>query len=345
MKKAILYQKFSDGKLRCDACFHKCLIVEGKTGICGVRKNIKGELYLLVYGKAAAFNIDPVEKKPLFHFYPGSEVFSFGTFGCNFACDFCQNWDISQEPKNRSRGGGLPIEDNYWGESLPPSKIIEFCQDKNISQIAYTYNEPTIWEEYAEETMKLAKKTGMKNIWVSNGYMSERTLEFISPYLDAINVDLKSFSEEFYKEIVKAKLEPVKENIKNIWQKGIWEEVTTLVIPGLNDSSQELSKIAEFLVNISSDLPWHLSAFYPNYKMRNKMPTSQEILMKAYEIGKTAGLKYVYTGNIPDVSLESTYCPKCNELLIKRQGIEMIENNLKGSHCPKCYEKIAGRWG
>ena len=331
-----LYRKLNNDTIQCLACNNYCVIPNGKTGICGVRQNENGKLKLLVDNKAVAVNLDPIEKKPLFHFFPGSIAFSLGTFGCNFGCEFCQNWDISQAPKETT------IE--FWGEDWPPEKIINYCQKHNISVIAYTYNEPTIWTEYALAIMKLAHKNKIKNVWVSNGYMSKETLKLIAPYLDAINVDLKSFREEFYQKVVHAHIEPVKENIKKIWEMGIWEEVTTLIIPSFNDSENELKEIAQFLVTISPDLPWHISAFYPNYKMLDVPSTSKETLLKAYHIGKDAGLKYVYTGNIPDSNYESTYCPNCGFKLIERWGIEMIENNLLGDKCPKCGTKIAGRF-
>jgi pyruvate formate lyase activating enzyme len=331
-----LYRKLNNDTIQCLACNNYCVIPNGKTGICGVRQNENGKLKLLVDNKAVAVNLDPIEKKPLFHFFPGSIAFSLGTFGCNFGCEFCQNWDISQAPKETT------IE--FWGEDWPPEKIISYCQKHNISVIAYTYNEPTIWAEYALAIMKLAHKNKIKNVWVSNGYMSKETLKLIAPYLDAINVDLKSFREKFYQKVVHAHIEPVKENIKKIWEMGIWEEVTTLIIPGFNDSENELKEIAQFLVTISPDLPWHISAFYPNYKMLDVPSTPKETLLKAYHIGKNAGLKYVYTGNIPDSNYESTYCPNCGFKLIERWGIEMIENNLLGDKCPKCGTKIAGRF-
>ena len=340
MKKVILYEKLKDNEVHCEACHHHCLISDKRTGICGVRQNIDGDLYLLVYGKAISVNTDPIEKKPLFHFLPGQKAFSLGTLGCNFACNFCQNWEISQAPKPFDKTQGI----KYWGEEWPPQKIVDYCKDNKIPIIAYTYNEPTVWIEYALDTMKLAKKEGIKNIWVSNGFMSEKSLNLIAPYLDAINIDLKSFSEDFYQKICKGRLEPVKENIKKIWKMGIWIEATTLIIPGFNDSEKELGQIAKFLMEISKDLPWHISAFYPCYKMLTQLPTSQEILISACEIGKKTGLRYVYTGNIPNSNYESTYCPKCNSLIIERWDMEVLENNLKNGKCPKCNTKIQGIW-
>ena len=336
MKKAILYEKLKDNKVCCEACYHHCLISDKETGICGVRQNIDGDLYLLVYGRAISVNIDPIEKKPLFHFLPGQKAFSLGTMGCNFACDFCQNWEISQIPRN--------LDLIHTGEEWEPKKVVKYCKDNKIPIIAYTYNEPSIWVEYALDTMKLAKKEGIKNIWVSNGFMSEKSLKLITPYLDAINIDLKSFSNNFYKKICKGQLNPVKENIKKIWKMGIWEEVTTLIIPGLNDSEKELKQIAKFLVKISKDIPWHISAFYPCYKMLDIIPTPEETLISAYKIGKKAGLNYVYTGNIPNSNYESTFCPKCNTLVVERWGMEVLENNLKNGKCPKCKTKIQGKW-
>ncbi len=340
MKKAILYKKLTDNKVQCLACSHKCIINEEQTGICGVRQNKQGDLYLLVHNKPISVNIEPVEKKPLFHFLPGEKIFSLGTIGCNFGCEFCQNWEISQLPKtiDAIRQTGYERQQETW----MPETIVQHCLESKIPMIAYTYNEPTIWTEYAYETMKLAKEKGIKNIWVSNGFMSQETLDLISPYLDAINIDLKSFSEDFYKNICKARLEPVKENIKKIHEKGIWLEVTTLIIPKINDSDKELQQIAEFLKNISENIPWHISAFYPGYKMVDISSTPKESLIKAYQIGKQAGLKYVYIGNTPDAEYESTYCPKCNFLLIKRLGLDMIENKIQDGKCPKCNTEIKG---
>jgi len=337
MKKLALYAKTEDNRVMCLACNHHCHISDTKTGICGIRQNQKGDLHLLTYGKAIAANIDPIEKKPLFHFLPGTEIFSLGTYGCNFGCDFCQNFDISQATKRNSKIGN-------WGQDWSPNKIVQFCKNNHIPNIAYTYNEPTIWVEYALDIMKLAKDRGLKNVWVSNGYMSKETLDLIAPYLDAINIDLKSISNDFYIKYCKAKLEPVKNNIKDIWQRGIWEEITTLIIPSLNDSDNELKQIAEFIYGISHDLIWHISAFYPAYKMMNRPPTPLKTLLRAYEIGREVGLKYVYTGNVPNSEYESTYCPKCNELLIKRLGMAVLENHLNKDKCHKCNTKISGVW-
>lgn len=334
MRKARLYRKLKDKKVKCLACNHKCGIVEGKRGICGVRENKEGELYLLVYGKAAVFHVDPIEKKPLYHFLPGSEVASVGTVGCNFSCKFCQNWEISQLVKT---------QDVELGEDLEPSKIVDIAVKRKIPSIAYTYNEPAIFVEYAYDTMRLAKKKGIKNVFVSSGYESDESLKLIKPYLDGINIDLKSFSEEFYRKICGARLKPVLDTIKKIHELGVWLEITTLVIPGKNDSDSELRKIAGFISRIDKNIPWHVSAFYPMYKMLDVPATSHEKLIKAYDIGKKY-LNYVYVGNVRDEERSNTYCSKCNELLIKREGYFTTVENLKDGKCGSCGEKIKGVW-
>ncbi len=336
MRKAKLYKKLNSEAVQCLACNHRCVIPNGQTGICGARKNINGELYLLTHSRAAAFHIDPIEKKPFFHFLPGSLAFSFGTLGCNFACKFCQNFEISQALKEKI------IPEEKIGTFLPPKEIINYAKKYNIPTIAYTYNEPTIFVEYAYETMKLAKENGLKNVWVSNGFFSNETFSLIAPYLDAINIDIKSFSDDFYHKIVGARIEPVKENIKKVYEKNIWLELTTLIIPSYNDSKKELGNIASFIKDISPDIPWHISRFFPAYKMNNIEPTPEKILLEAYNIAKDVGLNYVYLGNMPNEKYESTYCPKCNKLLIKRLGFKILENKLKNNTCPNCQEKIPG---
>lgn len=342
MLKAKLFKKLKNSRIQCLACNHYCKISEGKTGICGVRKNIAGQLNLLVYGRPVAINIDPIEKKPLFHFLPGSEIFSLGTYGCNFRCSFCQNWDISQLSKGYQNFEEL-IKKTC--EEWPPEKIVDYCRKNQIPGIAYTYNEPTIFVEYAYDTMKLAAKSGIKNVFVSNGYESKETVEYIAPYLDAINIDLKSFRDEFYNRLCGAKLEPVLKTIKLIQQKKIWQEITTLLIPEENDSEKEIQEIAKFIASIDKNIPWHLSRFYPAYQMANKETTSIGILEKAYEIGKKAGLNYIYLGNVLTEKYESTYCPKCSEKLIKRIGYSInITDSFKNGRCLKCGENIPGIW-
>jgi len=271
------------------ACEHRCKIGVGKTGVCGVRKNVDGRLELLVREKTTGVGIDPIEKKPLYHFLPGSLVYSIGTWGCNFKCQFCQNAWMSQ--KNEELG----IK-NY---ELKTREIVDYCVGNKIPSIAFTYNEPTIWSEWAVEIMKEARsgRSGIRGVFVTNGYMTLETLDYLNGYIDAYNVDLKSNSDDFYRQICGGRLEVVKRNIAEIYRRKKWIEVTTLLIPGKNDSREEIEAIAKFLVNISKYLPWHISAFYPDYKMTDVESTSYEKLMEAKEIGKRVGLKYVYIGN------------------------------------------------
>jgi pyruvate formate lyase activating enzyme len=330
-------QKINDNTIECLACSHRCKISKGQTGICGVRKNISGTLKLLVYGRAVGINVDPMEKKPLFHFYPGSQIFSIATVGCNFRCLFCQNWYISQYHKSHTHD-----EIQKSGQKLSPKQIVKYCLDHKIGSVSFTYNEPGIFFEYAYDTAKLAKEKDLKTVYVSNGFESREALEKIKPYLDAINTDLKGNTEEFYRKICGARMQPVKDNIKWIWEQGIWQEVTTLVIPNLNDSEKDLTEIAEFLASVSKDMPWHISRYFPAWKM-TEPPTPVSTLEKAYNIGKKAGLKYVYIGNVPDPGKEDTYCPKCKKTVIKRSGY-YVENYLKGDKCPDCKEIISGKF-
>jgi len=293
MHEALLYEKLENRKVRCNACNHRCLIAESRRGICGVRENRGGKLYSLVYGKIIAEHIDPIEKKPLYHFMPGSFSLSIATVGCNFRCLHCQNADISQISKEK------PEEVEISGEDIKPKKIIQDALDNKCPSISYTYTEPTIFVEYALDCMKLAKEEGLRNVWVSNGYMTKECLDLVGEYLDAANIDLKAFSEEFYQEVCGAKLKPVLENLVEIKKRRIWLEVTTLIIPGKNDSEKELKQIAGFIKNeLGDDTPWHVSRFFPYYKLKDVPPTPVEKVYQATEIGKKAGLKYVYAGNV-----------------------------------------------
>lgn len=292
MKKALFFEQLDRNRVKCQLCNHFCIINNGNTGICGVRKNIDGILYSLNYGKIIAENIDPIEKKPLYHFLPKTKTYSIAAIGCNFKCKNCQNADISQ-------ASNLKNDDTVPGIETSPQDIIKRALDNNCQSIAYTYTEPTIFYEFALETMKLAKKANLKNIWVSNGYFSQEVIQQASKYLDAINIDLKFFKEKSYQEICGAKLEPVLENLKIIKKLNIWLEVTTLIIPTINDSDKELKQIAEFIKKeLREDVPWHVSAFYHTYKMLDILPTPKETILRAVDIGKKVGLKNVYPGNI-----------------------------------------------
>jgi len=338
MIEALLYKKLKNKAVACYACSHQCLILEGKRGICRVRENQKGKLYSLVYGKAIAAHLDPIEKKPFFHFLLGSYSLSIATVGCNFKCLHCQNSDISQMPKDN--------QDLILGEDLSPEKIVERAIKEKAPSISYTYTEPTIFLEYALETMKLAKNQGLKNNWVTNGYMSQKTLKLIAPYLDAANLDLKFFKDVLYQKISGAKLQPVLDSLVLMKKLKIWVEVTTLAIPGYTDQGPEnirmnqFEDIAKFIKNkLGAETPWHISRFYPAYKMSRLSPTPVETIQRAYQVGKKTGLKYVYTGNIPNHQGENTYCPNCNHLVIERFGYEIVRFDKNG-FCPKCQTRI-----
>lgn len=333
MKEAFLYEKVGDGKVKCNLCSHRCVIAEGGKGICQVRENRGGTLYSLVYGKAVAKNVDPIEKKPFFHFLPGSYSFSVATVGCNFRCSFCQNFEISQTVRDEGR---------VIGEEFLPEDIVRCAVGHNCESISYTYTEPTIFMEYAYDTACLAKEKGIRNNFVTNGYMTEEALDFLHPRLDAANVDLKAFSDKFYTEMCGAKLKPVLSSIAKMKSLGIWVEVTTLIIPTMNDSSGELRQIAEFIKSVGEEIPWHVSRFHPTYRVNDIPSTSTDILDKAREIGREAGLRYVYTGNLPGDDGENTYCYKCGKLLIRRYGFRVLENVLIDGKCPECGAKIDG---
>jgi len=292
MKEVYLYRKLPNKKVQCQNCAHYCVIEDGKRGICGVRENKEGKLYSLVYGKACAVHIDPIEKKPFYHFLPGTYSLSIATVGCNFACHSCQNWTISQGPKIFKT-----IED----KEILPKKIVELALKNNLPSISYTYTEPAVFSEYALDTMKLAKKAGLKNAWVSNGFWSEELFDLISPYLDAANIDLKSFEDKFYIKYCGGKLQPVLDTLKRLKKKKIWVEITTLVIPGLNDSEENFKKISKFIKKeLGSDVPWHISRFFGaiSWKLRDIPDTSLATLKKAEQIAKKIGLKYVHLGNV-----------------------------------------------
>jgi pyruvate formate lyase activating enzyme len=332
MKEAMLYDKLEDNQVRCALCAHRCLIKPGRLGTCGVRENQDGTLYSLVYAWAVSANVDPIEKKPLYHFLPGTGTFSIATVGCNFRCDFCQNADISQASKGERW--------RRWSQELPPEQVVNLAQKHRCASIAYTYTEPTIFFEYAYDTAKIATARGLKNVFVTNGYMTEEALCEIEPYLDAANVDLKSFSDEFYRRTCGAQLQPVLNSIRLMHQMDVLVEVTTLIVPGQNDSDEELRQIAQFLADISLDLPWHISRFVPHYKMTDVPPTPVETLHRAAEIGYETGLRYVYAGNVPGDRYESTYCPNCGEIAIQRFGYH-TRLKLDGDRCKNCGHQLA----
>jgi len=331
MKEALLYTPLEDKKVDCFLCAHKCRIQEGKFGFCGVRQNIRGVLYSRNYGRIVAANIDPVEKKPLYHFFPGSTAFSIACAGCNFRCAFCQNWQISQ----------LDFIDGEPGEPSTPDKIVTLAKESGSRSIAYTYTEPTIYFEFAIEACRLAKEEGLRNIFVTNGYMTPHAISMIRPYLDAANVDLKFFKDSSYKRVCAGHLAPVLESIRLLKEADVWTEVTTLVIPGENDSSEELSGIADFIASVGKDIPWHISRFHPDYKFDRYDSTPESTLKLAYDLGKKAGLYHIYAGNVYGWG-QDTFCASCKKLLVKREGFEIAQLHVRQGKCAFCQAKLAG---
>jgi pyruvate formate lyase activating enzyme len=336
---AWLSKKLDSGKILCQACSQSCSLYEGEYGTCGVRRVEDGELRLLVYAIAAAVNVDPVEKKPMFHFLPKSRAFSLGTVGCNFSCTFCQNYDISQYPREHDH--------QIIGRELPPERIVEMAIEHDCDSIAYTYNEPIVFFEYTYDTAKIAHENGLKNIYVTSGYETKKAIDLLAPYIDGMNIDIKSFSNDFYKEICGARLKPVLDAVTYAHEKGIWIEITTLLIPGKNDSNEEIRSIAKFIANLDISIPWHLSAFHPTYKMLDAPRTPESTLLRAYKIGQEEGLKYVYIGNVDNEDYESTYCPSCQKRVIDRSGNigQFVINELdKSGTCPHCGYALEGVW-
>jgi pyruvate formate lyase activating enzyme len=329
MKEAMFYRKLTGKRVKCDLCPHNCVIPDGGTGFCGVRGNEKGRLYSLVYSLPVSVAIDPIEKKPLFHFAPGTKTLSLATVGCNLKCKFCQNWEISQE------------YGEIHGNEMMPEEVVELAKKNNVSGISYTYTEPTVFFEYALDIMKLAKKEGLYNMWVSNGYTNPEPIKMISKYLDAINIDLKG-DDEFYKKVcLGVGIEPVYEAMKAYKRNDVWIEITNLIIPTLNDSEEDIGKLVEWIKdNLGKDTPLHFSAFFPQYKFTNLSPTPVSVLENAVRIAKGKGLRWVYAGNVWGNRYESTYCPKCDTLMIKRTGFSVFSMNQK---CPKCGEMVTLR--
>ena len=334
LREAMYYDKLPKGAVKCRLCPWECTIPEGERGICGVRANIGGTLRTLVYGKPVAVHIDPVEKKPVFHFLPGTKAFSIATAGCNLGCIFCQNWTISQ----------IKPEDAVH-YNLPPEEAVRQAKVAGCSSIAYTYSEPSIFYEYMLETAKLAHKEGLKNIWVTAGFINEEPLRELCKYIDAANIDLKGITEDYYREYVKGQLAPVQKSIKIACEEGVSVEITNLIIPGGNDSEKDIRKLCQWIYdNLGPDVPLHFSRFFPHYKLTDRPPTPLKTLLRAREIAKEVGIRYVYIGNVPGTEYETTYCPKCGKELVVRRGFWIEKNLIKDGKCPYCGEKIPGVW-
>ena len=333
---AILWDKLGDDKVKCRLCPHGCELAPGQTGICTARRNQHGELVSTCYYDVCSAAVDPVEKKPLFHFLPGTKVMSIATPGCNLQCNFCQNWQISQPPLE-----SLPL---CKGQTLSPEQIVEAAVANRCSAIAYTYTEPTIYMELAADTAKLAHDNGLKNIFVSNGFMTAEAAELAAGFLDAANIDLKSISDKFYKKQCKASIGPVLDTLKYFAGcDHIWLEVTTLVITDMNDSRAELTAIAEFIATeLGVDVPWHISRFRPCFLCNDRVATNLRTLDMAYEIAKEVGLRYVFVGNVPGSDMESSHCPECGQVVIGRRGYQMDQYNIMNGSCMGCGAKISG---
>jgi len=336
MHEAQFYRREKETGLICSLCNHACHIKNGQRGICGVRENRDGTLYSLVYGRLIAEHSDPIEKKPLFHFLPGSRSYSIATVGCNFSCLHCQNASISQYP--HLHGGAIA------GEEKTPEMIVAAARASGCTSISYTYVEPTIFYEFAHDCSTLARKQNLRNIFVSNGYMSPEAARQLAPVLDGINIDIKAFTDDFYKKICKARLQPVLDTVQLMVKLGVWVEVTTLIIPGLNDSEEELRNIARFIRDIDPGIPWHVSAFYPTHLLTKPPPTPRDTLRRAREIGLGEGLHFVYEGNVAGEGGENSFCPSCGNELISRLGFAIQHNSMDGDRCGKCGQVIPGVW-
>ena len=332
LKEASFWVPFGE-HVQCKLCPHFCVLKNGDVGKCRVRKNVNGKLISLVYGKPCSLAIDPIEKKPLYHFLPGKQTLSLSTPGCNLSCKYCQNFEISQFGPDKVKT-----------LNVSPEEVIKEAERHKLKVISYTYTEPTVFYEYTLDICKIAKKRKIKNTTVTNGFINPEPLNELCKYLDGSNIDLKSINDEFYQQICSARLQPVLEAIKIMHEKGVWLELTNLIIPGLNDSTEDIENLVEWVrKNLGYNVPLHFTAFYPSYKMTKLPPTSPQILKKARNIALGRGLNFVYTGNIEDEEGNNTYCPKCKKLLIKRSYFSVLENNLKNGKCT-CGEKIPGVW-
>jgi len=322
--------------ITCPICYQSCRLKDQEKGICGVRQRKGERIESLVYGRVIAEHIDPIEKKPLFHILPGSLSYSIAAPGCNFTCLHCQNSSISQV-------SGIDSIQNA-GNRRDPEDIVKSARTGGCASISYTYVEPTVFFEFAVDCCTAAQEQGLKNIFVSNGYMSGSSVKTLAPLLSGINIDLKSFNDHFYQKVCGARLQPVLDNIRRYVELGVWVEVTTLLIPGMNDSDLELTEIASFLAGIDRGIPWHVTAFYPTYKMLNNTPTPAASLIRAREIGINQGLSYVYTGNIPGLGGENSFCHSCKAEVISRRGFQVLKNRLRNGKCQECGAVIPGVW-
>lgn len=331
---ALYQEKLSDKAVRCRVCPHNCIVHEGKSGLCKTRINVDGNLYSIAYGNPCSISVDPIEKKPLFHFFPESRIFSLATGGCNFRCLNCQNWNISQSSPQV-----------FQSHDLPPENIVNQALLRDTNMIAFTYTEPTVFYEYMYETAKIAHEAGLKTVIVSNGYINQQPLLDLCPYLDAANIDLKCFDDAIYRKLAGGRLQPVLDTLKTLKEKHVWLEITNLLVPTFSDSPEMIQAMCSWLYeNGFADTPLHFSRFFPTYKLEHIAPTSEETLKLAKEIAENAGVKYVYIGNRPDLNGENTYCSNCKQLLVERTRFTVIKNLIHNNQCNYCGEQIAGVW-
>lgn len=329
------YQKKAEGNsVRCHICPHTCLIRDGGAGICKTRVNSEGILYSIAYGNPCSLSIDPIEKKPLFHFFPGEKIYSMATGGCNFRCQNCQNWQISQTSPQ--------ILDHY---DLTPEELVQQAEARHAKLIAFTYTEPTVFYEYVFDTAKIAREKGLKTVFISNGYINQQPLSDLCPYLDAANIDLKCFDEPIYHKLTGGHLQPVLDTLKTLREKGIWFEITNLLIPSYSDNTEMIEVMCDWLVeNGFPETPLHFSRFFPNFKLMDLPPTPESLLVRAKDIAERAGMKFIYIGNVPGIYGENTYCPSCKRMIIERFGYTVMKNCIDGGKCEFCGKSIAGVW-
>jgi len=331
---ALYQEKLSDKVVRCHLCPHNCCISANKFGLCNARANFEGELYTLTYGNPCSMNIDPIEKKPLFHFFSGAQIYSIATVGCNFRCLNCQNWEISQS---------LPQDMFHY--NLMPKEVVQQALNHAVNLIAFTYTEPTVFFEYMLDTAQYAHENGIKTVLVTNGFINEKPLLELCTCIDAANVDLKCFDDLIYRQLTGGRLQPVLNSLKTLKNKGVWLEITNLLVPTFTDSPEMIRKLCKWLYeNGFGNTPIHFNSFFPNYQLSHLHSTTEYILLLAKQIAQEAGMKFVYIGNHPDLLSENTFCPNCKQLLIQRNGFNVIKNVIQFNQCPFCHETIAGVW-
>jgi len=333
-KEVLFYDKLPDKKIKCKTCPRECTVGDRERGFCGNKENHGGKYYTLAYGNPCSANTDPIEKKPLFHFLPGTQAFSLSTAGCNFDCKFCQNWEISQSRPEQTR--------NY---RAAPDDVVSYSRRTGAGSVAYTYGEPVVFLEYMLDCAAAAKKAGLRNVMISNGYINKKPLQRVCRAMDAIKIDFKAFSDKFYRDVCLGELKPVLETMQTIKSEGVWLELVTLLVPSMNDSADEMRKMSKWVKkNLGADVPVHFSRLSPMYKLKNLQPTPVSTMNRAYNIAKDEGLHFVYLGNVPGSDAENTYCPKCKKKIIGRYGFTVTENNIVKGRCRFCNAVIPGVW-